>query len=70
MNILKGNGVFANAGEEIFDDYWANFGVLQIPIGQGRHKKLSSLSEYLEYRGLPASLNNPRASRRKRNAGE
>ena len=69
-DILKGNGVFANAGEEIFDDYWANFGVLQIPIGQGRHKKLSSLSEYLEYRGLPASLNNPRASRRKRNAGE
>ena len=64
-DILTGNGVFAKAGEEIFDDYWTNFGVLQIPVGLGKHKKLSSLSEYLLYRGLPAELNNPRASRRK-----
>lgn len=25
-DILSGNGVFAKAGEELFDDYWANFG--------------------------------------------
>ena len=64
-DILSGNGVFAKAGEEIFDDYWINFGVLQVPAENGTHKKLSSLPEYLAYRGLPASLYNPRASKRK-----
>lgn len=66
-DILNGNGVFANAGEEIFDDYWANFGKLQIPIGSGKFKKLSSFAEFLTYKGLPSSLNNQRASRRKSN---
>ena len=32
-DILHGNGVFAKAGEEIFDDYWANFGKIEIPAG-------------------------------------
>ena len=64
-DILNGNGVFVKAGEELFDDYWTNFGVLRIPIENGKHKKLSSFPEYLAYRGLPASLYNPRASKRK-----
>ena len=67
-DILSGNGVFAKAGEEIFDDYWINFGVLQVPAENGTHKKLSSLPEYLVYRGLPLSLYNPRASKRKERA--
>lgn len=62
-DILNGNGVFAKAGEELFDDYWANFGKIEIPAG-GKRKKLSSFSEYLQYRGLPLELNNCRASRR------
>ena len=64
-DILSGNGVFAKAGEEYFDDYWANFGKIEINNGKGGRKKISSFSEYLKYRGLPASLNNPRAKRRK-----
>ncbi|MBQ9348233.1 MAG: EcoRV family type II restriction endonuclease [Oscillibacter sp.] len=64
-DILTGNGVFAKAGESIFDDYWANFGVLRIPTTQGSYKKLSSLPEYLAYRGLPAELYNPRAKKKK-----
>lgn len=64
-NILKGNGVFAKAGEEIFDDYWVNFGKMQVPDGKGQFKKLSSLSDYLKYRGLPENLNNPKANKRK-----
>lgn len=28
-DILSGNGVFANAGEKLFDDYWANFGKME-----------------------------------------
>lgn len=64
-DILSGNGVFAKAGEEIFDDYWANFGKMEVPDEKGGYKKLSSLTEYLKYRGLPAALNNPRVSKRK-----
>lgn len=64
-DILSGNGVFAKAGEELFDDYWANFGKMEIPTENGEHKKLSSFLEYLKYRGLPTSLNNPKASKTK-----
>ena len=64
-DILAGNGVFANAGEDIFDDYLVNFGKMEVPDGKGAHKKLSSFDEYLAYRGMPAELNNPKASKRK-----
>lgn len=63
-DILLGNGVFAKAGEELFDDYWANFGKIEILVGD-RRKKLSSFEEYLRYRGLPSELNNPKAAKRK-----
>lgn len=65
-DILSGNGVFAKAGEKLFDDYWANFGNMEIPLACGGHKKLSSFSEYLRYRGLPESLNNPKAKKQKK----
>lgn len=64
-DILSGNGVFAKAGEEIFDDYWANFGKMQVVDAKGKRKALSSMQEYLTYRQLPTELNNVRASRRK-----
>ena len=63
-DILNGNGVFALAGEELFDDYWANFGRINIQGTDGRYKTLSSFAEYLHYRGLPETLNNPRRMRR------
>ena len=64
-DILSGNGVFAKAGEELFDDYWANYGKIELLDDSGNRKKLSSFGEYLRYRGLPESLNNPRAQKRK-----
>lgn len=57
-DILSGNGIFSNAGEEYFDDYWANYGKIQIADKKGGLKKMTSFSEYLEYRGLPQELNN------------
>ena len=63
-DILNGNGVFAKASEELFDDYWINFGKIEILVN-GKRKKLSSFGEYLQYRGLPAELNNPKAPKRK-----
>lgn len=64
-DILSGSGVFSKAGEAIFDDYWINYGNMQVPDQKGGYKKLSSLSEYLAYRGLSADLNNPRRPKRK-----
>lgn len=64
-DILNGNGVFAKAGEELFNDYWANFGKLQVPNKKGGFKTLSSFEEFLTYKGLPSTLNNQRTSRRK-----
>lgn len=63
-DILSGNGVFANAGEELFDDYWANFGKIEIPVN-GKREKLSSFKAYLQYRSLPMELNHPKARKRK-----
>lgn len=63
-DILNSNGVFAAAGEDLFNDYWANFGKIKIRDKNGRYKKLSSFAEYLKYRGLPESLNNPKKSKR------
>ncbi len=63
-DILNGNGVFAKAGEEIFDDYWANFGKIQVVGANNKRKPLSSFEEYLDYRGLPRELNNPKASKK------
>lgn len=65
-DILNGNGVFAKAGEELFDDYWANFGKIEILVNEKR-KKLSSFEEYLQYRGLPLELSNSKAAKRKAN---
>ena len=62
-DILSGNGVFAQAGEKLFDDYWANFGKMEVPAVDGQYKKLSSFSEYLKCRGLSIKLNNSRAQK-------
>lgn len=62
-DILSGNGVFAKAGEVLFDDYWTNFGKIEI-LKNGKREKLSSFEEYLKYRGLPIELNNPKAPKR------
>lgn len=65
-DILTGNGVFAKAGEALFDDYWMNYGRITILDSKtGSYKKISSFSDYLVYRQLPKELNNPRSSKRK-----
>ena len=63
-DLIKGRGVFSLAGEEFFNDYWVNFGKLEIPDGRGRYKKLSSFSEFLNFKGLPLSLNCPKKTKK------
>ena len=66
-DVLAGNGVFANLGEDVFDEYWINQGVLQVPDPKkkGNYKKLTKLSEFLEFKGMDTSKINPTKPKRK-----
>ena len=66
-DILSGNGVFKNLGEEIFDEYWINYGHLKVsdPKNIGRYKKLSKLTEFLDHKGIPQMMANRPKSKRK-----
>ena len=59
-DLLNGKGVFINLGETIFDEYWINQGVLQVPKlnRNNEFKKLTKLSEFLEFINKDASLIN------------
>jgi len=50
-DILLGRGMFADLGEEWFDNYWINYGAIQVPDAKGGLKKLTSLREFVEFRG-------------------
>lgn len=50
-DILNERGIFAPLGEEIFDDYWINYGQINIIDSKGNVKKMTKLKEYLAYRG-------------------
>ena len=66
-DMLAGNGAFAKLGEKVFDEYWINQGVLQVPDPQNpqKFKKLTKLSEYLDFKGMDAELVNKPKPRRK-----
>ena len=57
-DIISGNGVFAKAGEEIINDYWANYGKIMIKGKDSKLKAMTSFEEYINYRGLPHTLIN------------
>lgn len=57
-DILAGNGVFKNLGEEWFDEYWMNYNKITIRTGKAK-KKIRKLSDFLKYRGKKATLVNP-----------
>lgn len=50
-SLFSETGVFANLSEEWFDDYWRNYGRIMITDADGTTKRLSSLQEFLKYRG-------------------
>ncbi|MGA7193868.1 MAG: EcoRV family type II restriction endonuclease [Anaerolineales bacterium] len=58
-DILEGNGVFKKLGEKWFDDYWMNYGKIQITTPSGKVKKITLLKEFLSYRGKNVKLANP-----------
>lgn len=50
-DIINERGIFAKLGETIFDDYWINYGQINITDSKGNIKKITKLAEYLVYRG-------------------
>jgi hypothetical protein len=60
QDILEGNGVFKKLGEQWFDDYWRNYGI----ITDNKGEKITKLRDYLEFRGcdpnLACLINRPR----------
>ncbi|GAA9988035.1 hypothetical protein VN1001_04330 [Helicobacter pylori] len=66
-DILQGNGMFKNLGEQIFDEYWINQGMLMIPDlkNQGGFKKLTKLADFPEFKGIDIQKINPVKNRSK-----
>ena len=59
-DIVSGNGMFAKLGEEWFDDYWMNYSKITIKTQSGETKRITSLEEFVTYRGGVTSLIVPR----------
>ena len=51
LDILKGNGMFAQLGESWFDDYWMNYGAITMTDDDGNTKKITTLEDFVAYRG-------------------
>ena len=64
-DILNGNGVFRNLGEEWFDDYWMNYGRITVTGKDGKPRTITKLRDFLEYRGKDPNLAYPKAKRTK-----
>lgn len=62
-DILNGNGMFKDLGEKWFDDYWMNYGRIITKDSKGVSKKITKLSDFLEFKGKNRSLINPRAKK-------
>ena len=58
-DILEGDGVFKNLGEEWFDNYWMNYGRMRVKSVDGKFKKLTKLNEFLKSRRRSLKLANP-----------
>jgi hypothetical protein len=59
-DILAGKGMFSRLGEEWFDDYWMNYGKIIMRNPDGKISKITSLVEFVKYRGGDVSLVVPR----------
>lgn len=64
-DLKSGNGVFAKLGEEWFDEYWMNFGILKM-LKDGESKPIARLKSFLEFKEKDLKLANPIKTKRKK----
>jgi len=55
-DIIAGNGMFANLGEKWFDEYWMNFGKINRETTKGKPEPITTLKDYIEFKGGDVSL--------------
>lgn len=60
-DILEGNGMFKHLGEELFDDYWMNYGRITKLDHEGNERVIRNLRDFLMYKGLDTNLINARS---------
>jgi len=66
QDIINGNGIFKNLGEEIFDDYWMNYGKITIKDENEKEKKITNLKDFLNYRGISLEKINQKSKKGKK----
>lgn len=49
-DIITGNGVFSQLGEEWFDDYWVNYNKISIIDSAGKTTKIRNIKEFVSYK--------------------
>ncbi len=60
-DIINGNGMFVNLGEDWFDEYWTNYGRLT-RIVKRKAVPIKSLKDFVEFKGGDVSKINPKKS--------
>ena len=55
-DLVSERGMFTKLGESWFDDYWMNYDKIVITEETGGTKRITSLHEFVEYRGGDTSL--------------
>jgi Restriction endonuclease EcoRV len=66
-DLLLGKGMFSKLGEKWFDEYWMNYGKITIPAENGKTKKITSLIEFVKYKGGNPDLIVPKAGKQSKN---
>jgi len=62
-DMLSGHGMFSRLGEGWFDEYWMNYGKITITDDKGNTRKMTSLKDFVAYRGGDVRLIVPKARR-------
>jgi len=61
-DIINERGVFSHLGEDIFDEYWMNYGRLIVKKDDNSTKKLRSLKAFARYKGFQLPENYKKGS--------
>ncbi|MCD6327064.1 restriction endonuclease, partial [bacterium] len=63
--LANGRGMFVGLGEDVFDEYWMNYGRMIIKGKTGSTKTLSNLTDFLNAKGIDTGLINHRRRKAK-----
>ena len=64
-DIVTGNGMFSQLGEDWFDDYWMNYGTITTKDSPGQTSAIRNLADFVRYRGGDVSKIVSKARRRR-----